>query len=396
MTALLKFSFALSIASSSHASLTRRIFNTSFSSSTGARCLDGSPAGYFFEKGDPSSFVIFLQGGGACYSVTGDPSTNCASRAKTALGSSAYWPATYTDTSNVVSSLPVNPFANFTRIFVPYCSGDVHLGTRLEVVSPSAFPFYFSGHLIVAAVVQHLKESEGLGAAASVLLAGSSAGGIGAFVNADFVAAQLPAASTVRAAPQGGWFFPAIVNFTAWRKDKNSGPPYAGQDSPVTELWQSYLNPSCVAANSRSYCSSIEFSYKYIATPLHVSEDLEDSNQLFAQLGAPQNLTDPEVVSFITDFQSRMRAGLSQVIASPSNGLWAPACLAHTENLNFEAHTKINSGRDYTLRDSLSAWFFGAPKSIPRILVDACNGVSCNPTCPQHASLPSFGPFLLP
>lgn len=359
--------------------LTKVIFNSSFAESSSARCLDGSPAGYFFAPGNTSSFVIFLQGGGACYTVSGASSTNCAARAKTALGSSNYWAATYTDNDNVLSGDPsINPFASFTRVFVPYCSGDVHLGTRTAPVSPD-FPFYFSGHHIVSAVITHLKEVTTLSTATSVLLSGSSAGGIGSFVNSDFVAAALPNAR-VRAAPQGGWFFPAVVNFTAW-EGGNSGPPYAGQDGKVSSLWASYLPPACVASKGIPYCSSVPFSYPYLTTPLHVSENQEDSNQLFAQLGVPYNVSNPQAVKFALYFQAAMKAGLAEIASSPVNALFAPACLAHTENLNLAAKTKVGA-RDYTLRDSLGAWYFGVPNGVPRILMDSCVGLNCNPTCP--------------
>jgi len=311
--------------------------------------------------------------------VSGDASTNCAARAKTALGSSKYWAYTYTDDENILSGDPsINPFASFTRVFVPYCSGDAHLGTRTAVVAPD-FPYIFAGHNIVSAVITHLLDVTTLSRATSVLLSGSSAGGIGAFVNSDFVAAALPRAR-VRAAPQGGWFFPAVVNYTAW-EGGNSGPPYAGQDGRVSDLWASYLPPACVADKGRPYCSSVPFNFPYLTTPMHVSENQEDSNQLFAQLGVPRNTSDPEAVKYTLDFQAAMKAGLAKVTSSPANALFAPACLAHTENLNLASQTKVGA-QGVTLRDSLSAWYFGAPSGIPRTLIDSCVGVNCNPSCP--------------
>jgi hypothetical protein len=223
------------LAARASAALTRNVFNASFAEARGARCLDGTPAGYYVERGsDPSRVVIFLQGGGACYTPD-----DCAARAKTALGSSAHWSATYTDNANVLSAdAAVNPFYNFTRVFVPYCSGDVHAGTRTAVAGAD-FPFFFAGHLIVAAVVADLAASAAvaLGDARAVLLAGSSAGGIGTVINADFVAAQLPRVADFRAAPQGGWFFPAVVNYNTWVDNDGMGPPpYAGQGSAAMDL----------------------------------------------------------------------------------------------------------------------------------------------------------------
>jgi hypothetical protein len=56
-----------------------------------ARCLDNSPAGYYFAPGESGStiWVINLQGGGSCMEEA-----DCLQRAKGHLGSSRKWPAT--------------------------------------------------------------------------------------------------------------------------------------------------------------------------------------------------------------------------------------------------------------------------------------------------------------
>jgi len=363
-------------------SLSRVLFNDSFVADTGARCLDGSPAGLFFRAGDPKRFVIYLQGGGACFMNSGQGDTNCFVREKSALGSSTYWAPTMTDDSNLLSSDPsVNPtFATFTKVFVPYCGGDVHVGTRTKPVSP-AYPFYFSGHLIVTAVIAYLEGSYDLAGASQVLLSGSSAGGIGTFVNADFVRERLPNVPDFRAAPQGGLFFPDVAdNFTAWQNGVD-GPPYAGQDSPILALWQPFENEACVAAKGVGYCGSVSFSMPFVKTALHISENQEDSNQLFAQLGVPANLSNPLVRSFVAPyFQNAMRASLSQLKAT--DAVWAPACVAHTENLNLVSSTRVSG---VSLSDSLSSWYSGSG-AANRVLTDTCDGISCNPTCPPLAA----------
>eukprot|EP01050_Picozoa_sp_SAG11_P038881 SAG11_NODE_16088_length_557_cov_0.792576_1_plen_103_part_10 len=68
-------------------------------SKSGARCLDGTPGGYYIrthnakgEKADPQRWIVFMQGGGWCSS-----DENCAERAGSSLGSSTGWGPTYTD-----------------------------------------------------------------------------------------------------------------------------------------------------------------------------------------------------------------------------------------------------------------------------------------------------------
>ena len=59
------------------------------------------------------------------------------------------------------------------------------------------FNGYFSGHINVVAVVEHLLRRPGteLAAATDVLLSGDSAGGMGTFHNIDWLADRLPWAS---------------------------------------------------------------------------------------------------------------------------------------------------------------------------------------------------------
>ena len=56
----------------------------------GARCLDGSPSGYYYREGsDPDSVVMYLEGGGLCIEPI-----DCLNRAKGNLGSSKAWSKT--------------------------------------------------------------------------------------------------------------------------------------------------------------------------------------------------------------------------------------------------------------------------------------------------------------
>ena len=88
------------------------------------------------------------------------------------------------------------------------CSGDLFLGQETK---PDQFGLTFAGHLTVGAVIADLKTRHGLGSGTGhkLLLAGSSAGGLGAFANADYVTGLLPSVE-VKAAPQGGFFFPNV------------------------------------------------------------------------------------------------------------------------------------------------------------------------------------------
>merc|ERR550514_571616 len=74
---------------------------------------------------------------------------------------------------------------------------------------------YFSGHLVVKAVVEDLKAAHGAQRATDVILSGCSAGGIGAFKNCDFVADSFPGAHVV-CRPESGYFGLPFKNYSPW------------------------------------------------------------------------------------------------------------------------------------------------------------------------------------
>lgn len=83
-------------------------------------CGDGSPFSFFVRKASPEKVMFFFEGGGACFnSATCDP-TNPAY--KTDVGSGAGSEGIF-EFDN-----PLNPFADYSIVYVPYCTGDVHVG----------------------------------------------------------------------------------------------------------------------------------------------------------------------------------------------------------------------------------------------------------------------------
>lgn len=90
-------------------------------------CGPGSPYSFFVARGDPKRLLVFLQGGGACWSPM---------LCNVTKGEATYDPIV--DASDVESATqgilalanPANPFRGATAVFLPYCTGDVHLGSR--------------------------------------------------------------------------------------------------------------------------------------------------------------------------------------------------------------------------------------------------------------------------
>lgn len=101
---------------------------------SGARCLDGTQAAIYVSPGDPANILMFFNSGGFCEGETLSATLeSCYKRSSGNLGSSAKYPDTYDyDNKGILSTVPeVNPsFWNWTKVYVPYCDGSLHQGSR--------------------------------------------------------------------------------------------------------------------------------------------------------------------------------------------------------------------------------------------------------------------------
>lgn len=91
------------------------------------KCSDGSPFHFWVRRGDPERVLFFLQGGGACFSAeTCGPARPTFTRNLVGEdGGDAEAP----EASGIFDlDEPENPFADHSIVYVPYCTGDLHLG----------------------------------------------------------------------------------------------------------------------------------------------------------------------------------------------------------------------------------------------------------------------------
>ena len=146
----------------------------------GAKCRDGTPTGIGVNLGsDTTRLMIFLEGGGACFN-----GTTCASNPShfdSTTFAVQFAPAE--GTAGIFSRSDVqNPVKDWTMVYVPYCTGDVHAGNATDVQVPG-FPGkqQFVGYVNMDLVLGRLVPTFPF--AAKLLLTGHSAGGFGAALN---------------------------------------------------------------------------------------------------------------------------------------------------------------------------------------------------------------------
>lgn len=143
----------------------------------GAFCMDGSSTGIGVNlTGNPEDpVVLYLEGGGACF----DP-LSCAAvagqsgfRARDVNGIADQGLFDRADTQN--------PLRNYSYVYIPYCTGDVHAGTNPSGFGGRKQVGYSNITAYLARLVPTFANAE------HVLLAGRSAGGFGTLVNFDQV-----------------------------------------------------------------------------------------------------------------------------------------------------------------------------------------------------------------
>lgn len=240
--------------------------------SSGARCLDGSPPGFYvFSNTSSTQWVIFLQGGGWCYDES-----QCVHRSQTSLGSSRFFPSASSGQGMLFDDDPsVNPFASFNKIYVPYCDGGSFAGDVQQPVVIGGTPIYFRGKRIITAIIENLIADYQLNQATDVLLSGCSAGGLANYINADYVGSLLPpSVKRFKSAPVSGFFLDVPT--------LGGDMLYPSEMRYVYKMQNISANAGCVAANAAdpALCMFAEANYPFIKTPLFIQNSMYDSWQL--------------------------------------------------------------------------------------------------------------------
>lgn len=145
-----------------------------------AECGNGDPLGIGFYPSSTSNKVLFyLEGGGACWNAQ-TCNQNLADFVRTGVNEAALENFFFTNGTRSIFNREnaENPFKDFSFVYVPYCTGDVHSGSQDE---DNAYGVRHSGYKNVTAFLNRVVPS--LPDADEVFLAGVSAGGFGAVYN---------------------------------------------------------------------------------------------------------------------------------------------------------------------------------------------------------------------
>ena len=156
-------------------------------------CANGTPYEFFVRPVENSKkLLIYFQGGGACWDGATCDDDSLLYAKGVDYGALETYRGIF-DFSN-----PENPVADYTMVFVTYCSADVHTGTR-DVTFTDSLGFqkltHFQGYVNSQSALQwtyaNFPDPE------RVLVTGSSAGALGAIFFAEPIMVQYPDAPVV-------------------------------------------------------------------------------------------------------------------------------------------------------------------------------------------------------
>ena len=302
-----------------------------------ARCLDGSAAAYYFRPGTGSGankWIVFHQGGGWCISLA-----DCRARAATALGSSVNYTAELAMPDQLLSSNATrNPMMhNWNVAYLTYCDGGSFVGDA--VANDPHGALHFGGRAIRNATLAALLGDHKLASASDVVISGGSAGGLAAFLHADWWCDAIRTSGTAKsgsaakcaALPDSGFF----LDYESPRA--TAAPPPAKYRAGYFQAYMRWafgafnasggLHPGCIAAmagrGTPSLCMFAEHTAPFVHTPLFALQSQYDSWQRYFVLD-----TSAEDQRLGDNITARLIA--NSIGPHPENGAFLSACGYHT------------------------------------------------------------------
>lgn len=306
----------------------------------GSRCGNGSdyafnirlaPVGSPIEK-----IVVHMGGGGVCVS-----GPDCAGKNPNLFDALA---ENMPNNGMMSSTDPTNPFRDWTKVSLPYCTQDVHLGGGVVTAYPE-ITVYRHGAVNVRATMQYVRDVIWAAMQASdpegyradrpiVVFSGSSAGGYGAAYNYHWMLDDL------------GWVNTTSVPNAALAMDNGSFGVIAlgAIGLPATYPgWNAlpFLPPYCKTADCAEIFGNLELAtaHRLLGTPyqqmLHISNQIDDTQvntTLFPSRAAFVNTLRSTYCSIqgTPGLHSYLRASSTSIHGQLNNNNWDTAIVEGT------------------------------------------------------------------
>lgn len=232
-----------------------------------AKCLDGSPPGYYFYPGTgtgTTKWMIFHEGGGWCTSIN-----DCLSRSNTIFGSTNNRPISVpiSSMSTQFSNDPnINTLMhNWNKVFLVYCDGGSFSGNNhTRTLTSQGVELFFRGRQNLIALKGAI-DYIGMGkkSTTDVVISGCSAGGLSTYLHLDWWRENIPNSVKVVGLPIDGIFLDeSVVGNTV----------FFDSMTWLTRQMNSSTNENCTKNNTNAIgkCMFAEYLSMYITTPFFV------------------------------------------------------------------------------------------------------------------------------
>ena len=235
------------------------------------------------------------------------------------------------------SNATVNPtFANFNRVVLWYCDGASFTGNKDAVDHTTGTPLYFRGRRILDAMLDVLMSDHGLNTATEVLVSGGSAGGLAAYLHADYVRTRMPKTVTkFKASPVSGFFL--------LHEDAAGTPLYPNEMEYVFKMQNSTggVNAKCIASLPEAEqwrCIFANYSYAHVESPIFPLNSAIDAWQMGNIWKGDAGCTRPgfgkcsagqikDLNGYMGDFVLDMQR--TKTFRKPGNGAFVESCYEH-------------------------------------------------------------------
>ena len=244
---------------------------------TGGMCSAGTPFQFYSKtSANSDNLLIYFNGGGACWfgeacDLNSQPNVHS--------------PFADMDANNpslgdgiFAGDRAENPFQNYDMVFIPYCTGDVHIGAGEQFYSYTdaeggevTVNTYHNGYENSTTVLNWIYRN--FPEADRVVIGGSSAGAIGSSFYAGLVAEQYSDVPVVLIADAaGGYNSPTLpVTFNAWNTAAilPDWPEYTGETNDTLTFEDFYVasanhNPNLTIAQYNTAEDEVQYNFSYL------------------------------------------------------------------------------------------------------------------------------------
>ena len=174
-------------------------------------CARGGRYAFWLRRGDPKRVVIFFQGGGGCFNVQ-----TCAPGSpwfddRVEEGDDPLFNSGLLDLSD-----PRNPFRGWSFLYIPSCTGDVHLGDKTTRYGSTTIRHrgWVNAHAALRRAYAEFPAPE------TVFVTGCSAGSVGSAFHVPAVIQHWPRAKVTQLGDSLAFVFHRPVNVTEWGAQK--------------------------------------------------------------------------------------------------------------------------------------------------------------------------------